>query len=301
MRFSMVVMLLALTAASASAQARRAPVLLELPASVRAAALGNAFPLGSVDANAIFHNAAFGESLRGVSGGAHVHGTRSVLHSVAGGLEWWGAAVAVGVQSVSYTPDPGGSNAAVDQMFGGGDQAAAEQVASLAYARRVRGVRVAVTGKWVEQRVDVERNSTAAADVSAGMNFGPVGVGLAVQNLGPGLTVAERTVPLPDRVTLGASFLRSLPVGPVDLLGTVSTGRDTYGDFFAGGGLEVSWWPVVGRTFSARIGGASTGAGAAASPLTVGAGFTGDRIALDYAFRSYGALGDAHLVGVRWR
>jgi hypothetical protein len=35
--------------------------------------------------------------------------------------------------------------------------------------------------------------------------------------------------------------------------------------------------------------------------VTLGAGFTGDRIALDYAFQSFGDRGDAHRIGLRWR
>jgi hypothetical protein len=294
-------LLLLLLSPEAWAQARRAPVLLELPVSVRAAGMGHAFMLGTVDASAIFHNAAHGESLRGIATSAHVHGRRSTALSAAAGLEWWGGSVAVGVQSASYAPDPGTLGEAAGQLFGEGATPVAEAAASVALARRVRGIRVGVTGKWLEQRVGVERNGVPAADIAASLPVGRVVLGLAVQNLGPAMPVGGGDVPLPDRVTLGAGTPTPMPLGPFDLGGAAAVGRDTRGDFFAGGGLELSWWPVVGRTFSVRAGSTTRGADPAAGAVTLGAGFTGDRIALDYAFQSFGDRGDAHRIGLRWR
>jgi hypothetical protein len=286
--------------APAAGQTARAPVVLELPVSVRAAALGHAFVLGSIDANSLFHNAAFGESLRGVSGTAHAHGARSTVHAVAGGMEWWGAAVGIGLQSVSYVPDASGDAGVAGRLLGRGPDPVHEQVAALSYARRVRGLRAGLVGKWVEQRTGVQRAGGVAADIAIGTTLGPIMIGLTAQNLGPSLSIAGRDAPLPDRVTLGASA-RPLPVGPLDVTATAAAGRDTRGNLFAGGGAEVSWWPIVGRTFSARLGGTTTAADPGARPLTVGAGFAGDRIALDYAFQSFGERGDVHRIGVRWR
>jgi hypothetical protein len=287
-------------AGDAAAQARRGPVLLEVPVSVRAAALGHAFPLGSVDASAIFHNAANAESLRGMAAAAHDHGGRSTLYAVAAGLEWWGGAVAVGLQTASYLPEPGTDGDGAGQLFGSGSTPVAEAVASAALSRRIRGIQFAATGKWLEQRAGDERNSSVAADLATAVRAGPFLVGLAVQNLGPAMNVGESDVPLPDRVTLGIASPVPLPVGPFDLLAAAAVGRDTRGDFFSGGGMELSWWPVVGRTLSLRVGSVAFGGEPNAGRLTLGAGFTGDRIALDYSHQAH-EEGDVHRFGLRWR
>jgi hypothetical protein len=294
------VLSLLLSMSTVAAQARRAPMILELPVSVRAAALGHAFPLGTVDANAIFSNVAFAESLRGVAASAHAFGARSTAYSAAGGMEWWGGAVGLGLQTVSYSPDTEARDEPAGHFFGSGPSPVAETAASLAFARRIRGVRVGVAGKWLEQRAGVERSTTVATDVASGLNVGPLTVGLSVQNLGRGMEVGTVNVPLPDRVTLGAALSSPMPVGPFDMLAAVAVGRDTYGELFGGGGVEVSYWPVSGRTFSLRVGEHVRG-GDAASRLTLGGGFTGDRIGVDYGFESHGDRGDVHRIGVRWR
>jgi hypothetical protein len=176
-------------------------------------------------------------------------------------------------------------------------------VTSLAAARRPsrrRQHRWPLPGKWLEQLAGVERSTTVATDVASGLNVGPLTVGLSVQNLGRGMEVGTVNVPLPDRVTLGAALSSPMPVGPFDMLAAVAVGRDTYGELFGGGGVEVSYWPVSGRTFSLRVGEHVRG-GDAASRLTLGGGFTGDRIGVDYGFESHGDRGDVHRIGVRWR
>jgi hypothetical protein len=283
------------------AQERLAPVALEVPASVRAAALGGAFVLGSVDADAIFYNAAFGESLRGISASAHLFGRPSSLVSVSGGMEWWGASVGLGLQTTSYADGGRTALRAEDDLFNTMGDAVAEQIASLAYARRVKGIRFGATAKWIEQRTNEARSSSFAADLSAGMTVGPVQLGLAVQNLGPALPVVDEERPLPNRATLGASLARPWIVGPIDVLATAATGRDAYGDFFGGGGVEVSYWPITGRTFTLRGGLRSVPSGMDEEPLTLGAGYTGDRISLDWAWQSFGPLGYVNRFGVRWR
>jgi hypothetical protein len=294
-------LLLALSSSGATGQARRAPVLLELPVSVRAAALGHAFPLGSVDANALFSNTAFAESLRGIAATAQAFGSRSSAYSAAGGMEWWGGSVGLGLQTASYAPDLDASAEVGGPFFGSGPEPVAETAATLAFSRRIRGIRFGAAGKLLEQRAGVERNSTVAGDLATALNVWRLNLGLSVQHIGPAMEVAGRDVPLPDRVTLGAAFSSPMPVGPIDLLAAAAVGRDTRGDFFGGGGAEVSYWPVVGRTFSIRAGARTRGADRHAGRLTLGAGFTGDRIGIDYAHESYGDRGDVHRVGLRWR
>ncbi|NNM34062.1 MAG: hypothetical protein HKO53_13395, partial [Gemmatimonadetes bacterium] len=128
-------------------------------------------------------------------------------------------------------------------------------------------------------------------------------VALSVQNLGPALesdgVSPGQDLPLAKRVALGA-FSRRYPLGPLDLGGAAQLARTGQGDIEVGGGLEIAWWPVAGRTFVGRIGGRHTGDGTA-SPVTFGAGFAGDRIRLDYAFQGYDSVDGAHSFGLAFR
>ncbi len=77
-------------------------------------------------------------------------------------------------------------------------------------------------------------------------------------------------------------------------------GRRADGEVVPGGGLEVAWWPVQGRTFVGRIGYRRMPE-PGVDPLTLGAGFEGDDFRIEYAWQ--GADGDdaVHSFGIRWR
>ena len=70
-----------------------------------------------------------------------------------------------------------------------------------------------------------------------------------------------------------------------------------------GGGLEVAWWPVQRRVFIVRIGAVRVAEGDS-SPFTFGAGFEGDRIRIDWAYRDYGHedfRAGSHSIGIAFR
>jgi hypothetical protein len=71
------------------------------------------------------------------------------------------------------------------------------------------------------------------------------------------------------------------------------------GDFVPAAGLEMSYWPVSGRTFSLRLGVRRADDGV--QPWTAGAGFAGDRLILDYALVALTNDRIVHRFGVRWR
>jgi hypothetical protein len=136
-----------------------------------------------------------------------------------------------------------------------GPVAASEIVATLGYGRVIKGFRLGVAAKVLEQRIGSSRDATAAFDIGLVRRVFGITWGVAAQNLGPGLSTGTGgpDVPLPHRVTLAAST-STRPVGPLDLLATAAVSRRRDGEFIPAGGIEISWWPIIGRTFTGRIG-----------------------------------------------
>jgi hypothetical protein len=280
----------------AHAQERVAPRVLLEAAGTRALSLGDVHPVSSTDSDAIFYAAAFAERLRGAGIGGQWYDDGATLYTASAAIDWWSGALALGLRAFDYETDLDlipDSILAVEAPVD-----VSERAASLAFSRRVKGVRGSVTAHLLEQRGAGERDVMFAADLSLGANVGPVTMALAGRNIGPTSVWHNRTIELPTLVMLSASTTSALTPGPFDVIPVASITYDIAGGVRPAGGVEVSYWPVSGRTFSLRAGAREVDGG---SPLTFGAGFSGDRIVLDYA-----AAFDAddeliHRFGVRWR
>jgi hypothetical protein len=278
------------------------PVVLRLPASTRAMALGGAFPVGTRDSDGIFYNAAFGDALRGF--GTHVqrYGDAATLLSASGGAEWWGGTVAFGIRSIDYGFIGAGAvdegELAERRLRVRGDEAGSSHAVSLAFARRVWRLRAALTGTYVVERRAGDRAEGGTVDAALAATIGFVSAGISARDIGPSFGSGALEADLPTRVALRAAT-RTAPVGPLDIGLAGGLEHRVHGGWTdAQAGAEVSWWPIVGRTFTARVGVRSYGGGD--SPFTFGAGFTGDRIAIDWAWRELGT-GGTHRVGLRYR
>ena len=282
--------------------AKHGPLVLEMPASTRGLALGGAFHMVGSDSDAVFHNPALIGG-NGIIGGAMQRfGSASLLSVVSGAADWSSASVAVGVQTLGYgVPDRRAAVLSHDarSLFTNGKTGSAEVAVSVGYSRQVRGIRAGITGKLVDQRVGRHHDATGAVDLGVAVGAGPARLGLAVQNLGPGLTLGEVEVPLPWRVTAGGST-PAIPVGPLDLGWSAAVSREADGAVVPGAGMEVAYWPVRGRTFTARVGvrRAPDGFG---RPVTFGGAFNGDRLAIDYAWQRYDGGEAAHRFALSWR
>ena len=300
---------LALLAAWATAPAdgraqstEHGPLVLEMPASTRGLALGGAFHMVGDDSDAVFHNPALIGGNWVIGGAMQRFGTASLLSTVSGAGDWSSASVAVGVQTLGYgMPDRGAGVLAHDaqSLFTNGKTAAAEVAVSVGYAREVGGVRAGITGKLVDQRLGGHHDATGAVDLGVAVGAGRARLGLAVQNLGPGLTLGDVEVPLPVRVTAGGST-PAIPVGPLDLGWSAAVSREAEGTVVPGAGMEVAYWPVRGRTFTARVGVRRPPDGFG-HPVTFGGAFNGDRLAIDYAWQRYDGGEAAHRFGLSWR
>ena len=262
----------------------------------RALALGDVHPVSSTDSDAIFYAAAFADRLRGAGISAQFYDGGAALYTASAAIDWWSGALALGLRAFDYEADLDLIPDSILALEAPVD--VSERAASLAFSRRVKGVRGSVTAHLLEQRGAGERDVMFAGDLSLGANVGPVALALAGRNIGPTSVWHNRTIELPTLVMLSASTTSALTPGPLDVLPVASITYDFAGGVRPGAGLEVSYWPVSGRTFSVRVGAREVDDG---SPLTFGAGFSGDRIVLDYAaaFNADDEL--THRVGVRWR
>ncbi|CAN5699663.1 hypothetical protein BH23GEM10_BH23GEM10_12530 [soil metagenome] len=294
----LVTITVAMAAAPAAAQqAYRGPVLLTLPASTRALALGNAFPVGTTDSDHAFYNAAFSDRLRGASAAVHFFGRGSVFAASAG-TEWWHGGLAVGVRALDYglgnveAALPTGEAALMQE-----GSLSAERVATLSYGRSVRGVRLGASGHLVQQRTVDQSRISFAGDVAAAVVVGPVSTGLAVRNIGTGSVLAGGDIDAPVMVTLSAGT-GSRPVGPLDVMPAASLTYEFDGDVVAGGGIEIGYWPVQGRTFLLRLGARY---GEPGTWATAGAGFVGYRLIVDYAVVPFDDGDVSHRIGIRWQ
>ena len=307
---------LALTPALASAQTPgRAPAVVELPAGTRAAALGHAFQLGMPSSDVLFANPAFLGRADGMIASVTVLGRNATALQASAATGWFDGAVGVGVRSLQHEAStgrlrPGG----LDGVMAPGDDGASELVGTVGYARSLFGLRLGVSASLLELRTGELQETSASVDVGVASALGPFTVGLALQGLGPEVDVGPvstrsgRAAALdqPLRLTLGVGAYGK-PVGPLDIgfAGAVTLRDDE--ELVGGGGLEVGYWPVVGRTFVLRVGARTVpevadGVESEASPFTLGGAFWGDDLVLEYAWQPMdGPFDGVHRFGVGWR
>jgi len=298
----------------ASAQSReRGPIILQVPASTRALALGNSFALGFQDSDAVFYQPGLLSRAQGFAGSLQRYGSNSTLVTFSAGQSWLSGGVALGVQHLSYganlteplhEPIPGsdilGLSADIGSLRDKGHLGASEMVVSAGYGRTVKGIRMGLVGKLIEQRFGSQRAVTTSVDLGAMASPGPITLGLAVQNLGPDMPTRGEEIPLPLRFALGATTQRA-PVGPLDLSASSAVVYNVDGDVIPSVGLEVAYWPVTGRTFVARLGFRHLPEEQTGSPLTFGGAFMGDAIMLDYAYEGFDSGSPSHRFSVGWR
>ena len=316
------------------------PPILELLTSTRALALGGAFRIGSGAHAVFHHPALIsGQGLDFSLGGSYrgdgdndrrerddsrEHDRQgygsddddsqrarhdAVYMALSASGAWLGGTVAAGLAVFDYgarrdldvprrgrTPSERDRSDAVGRSWPG----ATEFVGTVGYAREVFGFDVGAAAKVVGQTLAGARGRTVALDFGVAREIGPVSAALSVQNLGPDLGLGGGCTPLPKRVVLGAGTQGRRPVGPLDIGGAVQVAREGGGEIVPGGGVEIAYWPIVGRVFIVRIGAARVVVGDGL-PVTFGAGFEGDRIRVDYSYSEHEPMVGAHRVGISIR
>jgi hypothetical protein len=301
-------MLTTMAPTSLSAQGgRTGAILLELPASARALALGGAFVALGADDASLFYNASQLATIEGraasMSVQPYIEGSTLGAASVAFPLG--AGTIGVGVQMLSY----GSAEEFVcDDSTGcergeptGRTISASDIAFSVGYGTTIRMLRVGVAAKYVRQSLADASGGTPAIDLGAAIDmWRGATIGVTIQNVGPGLKTAHMTAPLPRLVRFGAA-LPWRGVGPFDVLGTVEVAQFRTGDVVPLGGAEMTWTSANGLALSARVGALGQTTGAATSPISFGAGVRARQFALDYAYQSFDALAlTTHRFGLRW-
>lgn len=279
----------------------REPLVVELPVGSRATALGGAYQLGAPDPDVLFHNPALLDRASGMMLGVQRLGSTALGFTASAATAWFGGAVGVGMRAVEHgTAEPGGREGGLDPLIRGDGSGGSDLAGSVGYALTVAGLRVGAAGTLVAQRWAEVRSVTASVDVGLAHDVGPLMAGLSVRNIGPDRDIGPQDdVPQPLEVTLGLGGY-GRPVGPLDVGGAVAVTRRDDGEILVGGGLELGYWPIVGRTFVARIGGRSVPEGSAL-PVTLGGAYWGDDLVLEYAWQPMDDLDGVHRISVGWR
>ncbi len=209
----------------------------------------------------------------------------------------------MGLRTLQYGA-PGSDVAAAppgqDHLFDSGSVPVSERSVTLGYAHGIPfDIDVGASVNLIDERVGTSHESVLLFDLSATREIGPVVVGVTVHDLGdkPILDTGAK----PSRVVIGAGNY-GWQLGFLDIGYTATVGFED-DDVTYGGGLELGYWPIQGRTFIARVGFQDVPDGSDASPVTTGFAFWGDNITVEWAFRPFSGAdeGGTHRFGVRWR
>ena len=293
---------MAVSAPVAGQTREHGPIILELPASTSAMAMGGAFQLTGGRSDAIFYNPALLAVASGLGIDAQTFDSKSNYLAMSAATGWWRGDVGVGLQALSYSTNATtGREVASGEtdLLTGGALGSTELVATVGYAQEIAGLAWGIAVKTVEQRLGGGKDVALAADIGVSVEVGEIRVGLAAQNLGSDLRLGGASVDLARRVTLGASA-QGWEVGPLDLGASVALSREADGTVIPAAGGEVAWWPVRGRTFTGWVGVRRVEDGPA-HEVTVGAAFHGDALGIEYAYQSFDSFGAAHRLGISWR
>lgn len=278
------------------------PRATQLPASTRAMALGDSYQPGSGHADAIFYHPALLERASGFGLAWQRWSTESSAAAASAAVDWLGGTVGIGLRSLQFgVSDLLFDGSRPDDLFETGSVPVSERIATLGYSRDFYlGLDVGVTLDLVDQRVGPDVHGVALFDVGLSGEVGDVIVALSAQDIGDKPIVD--TGAEPARYTLGVGNYGQ-PVGPLDLGFAAHLGLDQEEELTYGGGVEVGYWPIQGRTFVARLGFQDVPDGSEANPVTLGFAFWGDDITVEWAFRPMGDAdeGGTHRFGLRWR
>jgi len=285
---------------AAEAQTRPAVPLVELAASTRALALGGAYPMSSGEPGAVFHHP---ELLRGSSGiGLDIQrwGPNGSYAAAAAAASWFGGdfGVGLGIQSLQFEQT---GRLAIDRdeypqdpLFRSGTTQVSERAAVLGIARTLApllDVDLGVGLRFVERRIGGDQDADTELAVGAGRELGPFTVGVAFRDL----------LDDPSELSLGIGSY-GWEVGFLDV-GVSARLEGFDGSTRIGGGVELGYWPIRGRTFVARFGAQDVPDGSDGLPLTVGFAYWGDELRMEWGFHPFedAAQGGTHRFSIGWR
>jgi hypothetical protein len=266
--------------------------ILTLPAGAGPLGLGGAYVAGD-GPNAVFYNPAMVGSNHGSAltvervGGA-------TLAEFASTASVGRFAFGTGVRFLSRS-DNGVANDSASVAGGA-------LVAGVALATQVRGVWIGGVANYVTPDLGTDGGG-AAFDVGASMREFGLRIGLSAQNLGRDLHDAGVPQALPTRVSLGASLPTTSISTYFDFAAAAALSWERGNGLVPKGGVELTYEPVSGWTFTGRAGVHRTVSRAGElrqSAVSLGGSFGVNAFSIDYAFQPGAAGGSAvHSVGIR--
>jgi hypothetical protein len=291
----MAVSLTVFTSRSPAQTTTYGPLALRLPASARALAMGN-IAIAGRDDDVIFYNPAQLVVARGTSmsfermGPELYGGTMStVLRLGSGGL-------GIGVNYLEYRVKTGIYPISRDDILdpAPGSVSGTSTLATLGFAQVYRGFRFGASANYAVDEIGIDRFRNVVGDVGVARDFSHFTTALALQHLGPGISInapptfAGSINPLltggsikpPMKATLGAGW--AAPAGPLDLTATAAVSATREGHLSPGIGGEASWSWLSGYAISARVG-VRHPHEIGDARYTSGVGFVADRVAIDVA------------------
>jgi hypothetical protein len=295
------------------AQGPFGPTVLFLPSGPRTLAMGNVGIVGRDD-DVLFFNPAQLVIARGMSASAERYsataggGALSTVTRLASG------GIAIGMRMANYETLLGNLPGSRAGMLDPGEGGTTLE-ASIGFGQVVKGTRFGAAVKYAEDdiaRVPLNRIDRVTADVGLSRDFMRFyTVGLAVQNIGQDRTGAcsaiagcspfaqgeNNTVFLPIRTTLGAGTSR--PLGVFDVSATAALTLRRAETLFPAGGVEVGYSWLDGYSIALRAGARRPEAGERVP--TAGAGFTMDRLSIDYAIEALSGSHFGQRIGLRLR
>jgi hypothetical protein len=287
-----------LGAVPTAAAQETAPLVLRIPASARAAAVGDGFAAGRGSDVLFYHPAQIGLTT-GLSASVARYGSAATAASVATSSTLGLITIGAGVQWLDYGSNPARFPTPPGDLTVSGETSQS-LAATAAAAIRFRGLRWGVAAKYVEERLPDARPNGAAFDVGVARELGRIPVAFVAQNLGGHLEDGGTSAPLPRRLVLGAATPRWPIHTWFDLSAIAALSWERESRLSPSGGVELTWVPLEGYSVAARIGARRVEGGPRSRrPVTVGAGIGFDRFSLDYAYEGYSGAGGGHRFGIR--
>lgn len=279
---------------------RYAPLILKLPATARLLSLGGA-QVALRDVDAVFGNPALVGTGTALAFGAERYASGATAGQFASSSTIGPLGIGVGVQLLDAGPRDGTFPARSDVLTRENAAGTSGLAATLAASLSWKQLRWGVGATYVEERVSDRRAGGVvfAIGASKSLQFLNSTVGVAVQHLGPRLEVAGRSEALPTQLAVGvATAPRGLGKW-IDVSGTAELDVRRDGALFPRGGVELSYTPIEGVAFVGRVGGRRPQLRAERA-VTVGGGFTVDRVTLDYGWQAL-REGAGHRLTLRLR
>jgi hypothetical protein len=287
-------------------------LVFRLPSSARMLAMGNVGIVGRDD-DVLFYNPAQLVGARGTSGSSERFSKFARGGTLSSVIRFNNGGIGIGAMVSNYRSTPGAAFPAdrLDMLGAAPATAASSNALAVGIGQVFKGTRLGVTGKYFDEPGNIVHNSALVVDAGVARDFFGYSFGLAVQNIGPRFEVpriinpqnqtgAAPSIPapgLPLSTTFGAG--RGGPVGPFDLFATTAVSWLRDGFVSPAGGAELGYSWLEGYNIILRAGARRPVRGE--GPITAGAGFIMDRLAIDYAIETLSGGRAGHRIGVRVR